>query len=31
MNKAEGYSLMKTTKFAKLSYVQNLEVESKIN
>jgi hypothetical protein len=31
MNKAEGYPLMKTTKFAKLSYVQNLEVESKIN
>lgn len=26
MNKAKSYSLMNTTEFAKLSYVQNLEM-----
>jgi len=31
MNKAESYSLMETTEFAKLSYVKNLEMKSKIN
>lgn len=31
MNEADSYSLVKTTQFAKLSYMENLEMKSKIN